>query len=188
MPLGPAIACPAKVPTMISASAGAAERRIRPRLREAPPMTSQKNHEGVRSASKKNDLVDIAGIKLWNEPQLLPLRGSRCAKGIGGGKCFRNNISNHAVKIPKHVASAHAQRPHPLRSKPPITPLIPCGSEIMALPVNLDAEFCLVTVEVEYARTCWVLVAKAQASSLEPQLSPENSFRERHRCAQVRSE
>ena len=68
IPLGPAIAWPANVPTTISANAGNAARRISSNRRFGPPFTLEENHERVGDASEKNDLVDEAGIKLWIRP------------------------------------------------------------------------------------------------------------------------
>ena len=65
MPLGPAMAWPAKVPTTISASAGIAARRISSKIRLRPPITVRKNHEDVMKASEKNALVENPGINLW---------------------------------------------------------------------------------------------------------------------------
>ena len=53
IPFGPAIAWPANVPTTMSASAGAAERRISPRLREVPPMEKERITKVHNAQAKK---------------------------------------------------------------------------------------------------------------------------------------
>jgi hypothetical protein len=47
-----------------------------------------------------------------------------------------------------------------------------CGREIMALTVDLDAKPCLMTIKIQHIGAGGVLLAKAQARLLQPQLSP----------------
>ncbi len=78
------------------------------------------------------------------------------------GVCLGYNMLHNAIEIAKHIPFSNPQRPNTLGCKPSIAPLVTRGSEIMAVSIDLDAEFRLVTVEVENIWSCRMLVAKAK--------------------------
>jgi hypothetical protein len=98
----------------------------------------------------------------------------------GGGVRFGRYVLNYALEIRQYVLRGYPQGSNAPRRKPSITCLVVPHSEVVWLPVDLDAQLMLIAIEVEDVRTCRMLSSETQSHFVLPQNAPQEPFGQRH--------